>query len=482
MIDLRPVGYILGWLVAALGVSMALPMALDLRDGSDNAGIFATTAIVTVAIGSCTAFACARPERQRLRLQQSFLLATGVWAVFPFFGALPFWFGAPRATFTDAYFEAMSALTTTGSTVFVGLEYLPAGTLLWRGMLQWFGGLGIVVVAMVFLPTLKVGGMQFFRSEAFDTLGKILPRAGEIALSLTSIYLVLTFACFMGYALAGMTTFDAAVHAMTTVATGGMANYDASFAIYGAGPHYVAALFMVLAALPFVRFVQLASGEARPLFRDQQVRGFLVVLAVFIAVLTVWLSAIAGGPFERSFREVLFNVISVCTGTGYSSANYDLWGPLAMTMFFVIGLIGGCTGSTACSVKIFRYQLLLAAISAEIKRLHSPSRVFSPRYQGRQISDEVMDSVMAFFMFFYLSLAIIAVALALIGLDPLTAISGAATALANIGPGLGPEIGPAGNFADLPAAAKWVLAGAMLIGRLELLSVFVIFTAAFWRA
>ncbi len=481
MIDLRPVGYVIGWLVAALGASMVLPMIADLAGGHPQSRVFAATAILTVVCGVLTALACQSEDPRRMGVQQSFLLATGVWVVFPVFGALPFWFGAPQASVTDAVFEAMSALTTTGSTVFVGLEDLPAGTLLWRGMLQWFGGLGIVVVAMVFLPTLKVGGMQIFRSEAFDTLGKVLPRAGEIALSLTWIYLALTFLCFMAYVWSGMDTFDALVHAMTTVCTGGMANYDASFGHFGAGAHYVAVVFMLLSALPFVRFIQLASGTAMPLFRDTQIRGFLLVLTTFVVVLSAWLALRVDDPFEQSFREVLFNVVSITTGTGYSSADYDTWGPLAMTMFFVLGLIGGCSGSTACSVKIFRYQLLLSAISAEVKRLHTPSRVFTPRYEGRPVSLSVMNSVMAFFMFFYLSLAVFAVILVLLGLEPITAISGAATALANVGPGLGERIGPAGNFATLPASAKWVLTVAMLVGRLEILSVFVILTTAFWR-
>jgi trk system potassium uptake protein len=484
MIDIRPVGHVVGWLVAALGLSMALPMLADIAEGTQHFRAFASMSILTIVVGAVTAFACAGARRTAIGVQESFLLAASIWIVFPFFGALPFWFGAPGATFTDAFFEAMSALTTTGSTVFTALEGLPPGTLLWRGMLQWFGGLGIIIVAMVFLPTLKVGGMQFFRSEAFDTLGKMLPRAGEIAMSLTWLYIALTFLCFMGYVFAGMTSFDALVHAMTTLATGGMANYDASFAVYGAGAHYVGALFMVLAALPFVRYLQLTAGSARPLFTDPQIQGFLFVVLVFVGTLSAWMALTSGteAPFEATFRAALFNIVSVITGTGYASTDYGAWGPLAVTMFFVVGLIGGCTGSTACSVKIFRYQILLSAVAAEVRRLYSPRGVFIPRYAGRKVSDEVLNSVIAFFMMFYLTLAVVAVLLVLIGLDPITSISGAATALANIGPGLGPAIGPAGNFAGLPDAAKWLLALAMLLGRLELMTVFVLFTPVFWRA
>jgi trk system potassium uptake protein len=481
MIDLRPVGYLIGWLIVALGASMAMPLVADLVMGAPEQLVFAAIGVLTVAVGAVVLLACRSANRRPLTIQQSFMLASGIWVVFPLFGALPLIFGAPNSNFTDALFEAMSALTTTGATVFVGIDELPPGTKLWRGMLQWFGGLGIVVVAMVFLPTLKVGGMQLFRSEAFDTLGKILPKATQIALSLTSIYMTLTLSCAMCYVWAGMSGYDALVHAMTTVSTGGMANYDASFSVFGQGAHYVAVVFMILAVLPFVRFMQFAAGTARPILRDPQIHGFLIVLGVFVCALSVFLADADAGPFEPTFREVLFNVTSIATGTGYASADYTAWGSFAMALFFVLGLIGGCSGSTACSVKIFRYQLLFSAIAAEVNRLQNPRRMYAPRYDGRVIDPEVMDSVMAFFMFFFLVLGLVAMILVLLGLSPITAISGAATALANVGPGLGPEIGPSGNFAGLSDPAKWVLTFTMMLGRLELLSVLVLFTPAFWR-
>ena len=482
MIDIRPAAYIIGWLTIAFGATMFLPFVADVVMGAERQTVFATSAIVTMVAGATLMLACANAAGGPLRLQESFILVCGIWVVFPAFGALPFMFGAPEASLADAVFEAVSAITTTGSTVFPRLQELPPGTLLWRGMLQWFGGLGIVVVAMVFLPTLGVGGMQLFRSEAFDTLGKIMPKATEIALSLTWIYVALTLACAMGYLWTGMSGFDALVHSMTTLATGGMANYDESFAAFGPAAHYVAVVFMISAALPFVRYVQLVNGMARPLLHDTQIRAFFAVIAVFVVALTLWLSREKPGPFEPAFREVLFNVVSIITGTGYSSADYNAWGPFAMAMFFVLGLIGGCSSSTACSVKIFRYQVLISAIAAEVNRMHSPNRVFVIRYDGRPIDPATLNSVIAFFMFFFLTLGVLAVALTLLGLDFVTAISGAATAVTNTGPGLGPEIGPAGNFAGLPDAAKWLLALGMLIGRLEVLSVLILVTPAFWRA
>ena len=481
MIDLRPVGYVIGLLVGALGVTMLIPLAVDVYDGNGHWPAFLESAVITLLSGGLVSLACANGVSQRLTLRQTFLLTSLVWLMLPLFGALPFMLGATQAGITDAFFEAMSGLTTTGSTVFVGLDDLPRGLLLWRGTLQWLGGIGIVVVAMVFLPELKVGGMQIFRSEAFDTMGKILPRAAEIASSIAIIYLGLTVACAFAYSTAGMPGFDAIVHAMTTVSTGGMANTDASFARYGAAAHYIAVVFMVLAALPFVRYVQILAGTAQPLLRDTQVHAMLGVVAVSVLLITSWLWGREAVLSEVAFREALFNVTSIMTGTGYASADYMAWGTFPVVIFFFIGLVGGCAGSTSCSVKVFRYQLLFASIKSQIRQIHAPHGVFTPRYDGKPVGDDVLNSVMAFFVAFFLLLGVTAVLLGMTGLDFITSVSGAATALANIGPGLGSEIGPAGNFAGLNDPAKWILAMAMFIGRLEIMVVLAILTTKFWR-
>ncbi|MBT8456150.1 MAG: TrkH family potassium uptake protein [Rhodobacteraceae bacterium] len=481
MIDLRPVGYVIGLLVAALGATMLVPMAFDMFAGNGHWPIFFESAIITSLTGGLLALACANGVTDRLNIQQTFLLTTGVWVALPIFGALPFALGATEARFVDAFFEAMSGLTTTGSTVFSGLETLPEGLLFWRGLLQWFGGIGIIVVAMVFLPELRIGGMQIFRSEGFDTFGKILPRATEISSRISVIYFTLTALCTLGYVIAGLSPFDAATHAMTTVATGGFANYDASFAAFNPAVEYVAVIFMLLAALPFVRYVQLVAGTARPLLSDPQIRAFFGTVAVIVVIITLWLWARAGGPDEQSLRKALFNVTSIVTGTGYASADYMLWGAFPVVIIFFAGLIGGCAGSTSCSIKVFRYQLLLSSIKAQVRRIHSPSGVFTPRYAGRTVSEDVVSSVMAFFVLFIVSLGVLSVALGATGLDFITSISGAAAALANIGPGLGGEIGPTGNFGGLNDMAKWLLIAGMLIGRLELMAVYAILTIGFWR-
>jgi trk system potassium uptake protein TrkH len=482
MFDLRPVGYVIGFLVAALGLAMLLPMLVDMAEAREQWPVFATSALLTFLIGGLIALASQNGVKQGLTIQQTFLLTTGVWLALPIFGALPFMLGEPDLRFVDAFFEAMSGLTTTGATVLGNLEDLPKGILLWRGVMQWLGGVGIIVVAMVFLPALRVGGMEIFKSEGFDTFGKILPRATEIASRISVIYVGLTLACVLAYMATGMGAFDATVHAMTTLATGGFSNYDASFGAFSAGSQYVSVVFMMLAALPFVRFVQFTAGSARPLFQDPQIRAFFATALVLVAGLTLGQFAQVSDPSEAAFRKVLFNTVSILTGTGYASANYMLWGALPITVLFITGLIGGCAGSTACSIKIFRYQILFASIASQMRRIRSPHGVFTPRYQGRKIDEDVLNSVMSFFVFFFVTLGLVAVALSMTGLDFTTSLSGAAAALANIGPGLGDIIGPAGNYATLDDTAKWILSAAMLIGRLELLAVFAILTPNFWRA
>jgi trk system potassium uptake protein TrkH len=481
MFDPRPIAYVIGLVVAVLGVTMFVPMLVDLYYGSPDWAVFLQSAMISIVFGGTLALATANTSGQGMSIQQIFLLTTLVWIALPLFGALPFMMSVVDARFVDAMFEAMSGMTTTGSTVFSGLDDMPKGLLLWRSMLQWFGGIGIIVVAMVFMPELRVGGMQIFRSEAFDTMGKVLPRAVEIAGRISWIYLALTIANVLAYIVVGMTPFDAINHAFTTISTGGFSTHDASMGMYQGAPEYVASVFMILASLPFVRFIQLAAGTARPLLTDPQVRGYLTFIVSITLVLALYRLIANGDHFEHGVREGLFNAVSIISGTGYASVDYQLWGAFPFVAFFFLGLVGGCAGSTACSVKIFRYQLLFASVKAQIRAIHSPHGVFVPRYGGRPVGEDVLSSVMAFFVMFVVSLGVLSVALAMTGLDTVTALSGAATALANVGPGLGDIIGPSGNFASLNDTAKWLLTAAMLVGRLEILSVYVLFTLRFWR-
>ena len=481
MVDLRPVGYIIGWLVAWFGGLMAAPALVDLGDGDPNAGVFAAVLIVTVCLGVTIGLACAGGWRSDLSLRQGFLLTCLAWVSFILFGAVPFILGAPGLDPAQAIFEATSALTTTGSTVIAGLHELPRGTLLWRMLLTWVGGIGIVLMALILLPMLNIGGMQILKTGDFNTLGKAMPKAKQMALACGAVYVVFTLLCAMGYLWGGMTGFDALLHSMATIATGGMGNYDASFAEFSATSQYVGAVFMLLGAMSFIRFVQCARGEPRALFADSQIRAFLAIYLALCGGLVVARLLNGDQLGEPMLREILFNMASVISTTGFASTDYTLWGPMAQVLFFCAMMICGCSGSTSGGPKVFRYQILFAGINAEIRRLHTRNIVVIPRYQGQVISNDVMSSVMAYFLFFFLTLGVGAVALILIGLDPVTAISGAAATLANVGPGLGPIIGPAGNFSTLPDPAIWVMSFLMLVGRLELMAVYVLLIPSFWR-
>ncbi len=481
MIDLRPVCVIVGWLLALLGGAMLLPLLVDLLDRDPNASAFGEAAVVTIVAGAAIATASGSARQRGLSKQQGFILTTLCWIAFSAFAALPLMLGAPHLSFARAFFETVSAMTTTGATVIVGLDEAPRGLLLWRLILQWIGGLGVVLLAMILLPVLRIGGMQILRMGDFNTIDKIMPRARDLAQSFGNVYVGLTVVCALAYDWSGMSPFDAWGHAMSTIATGGMANYDASFSGFSISAQYVATLFMLLSSLSFVRYVQFLAGDAAPFFRDTQIRTFALIYLGLCAALV--LARLQDGQTfgEPMLREVAFSLASVISTTGFATADYGQWGGLAAVIVFCAMMIGGCSGSTAGGPKVFRYQILATVTAAEIMSLRRPHQVRVLRYQGRRVGPDVINSVMALMMCFFLTLGIGAVALAAIGLDPVTAITGAAATLSNVGPGLGPLIGPAGNYAALPDSALWVMSGLMIVGRLELLTVFVIFTAAFWR-
>jgi trk system potassium uptake protein len=362
------------------------------------------------------------------------------------------------------------------------LDHAPPGILLWRAILQWLGGIGIIVMGVAILPILRVGGMQLVRAESSDLSEKILPRAAQIASAIGLIYLGFTMLCAALYWWAGMTPFDAAAHSMTTIATGGFSTIDASIGGFGSATiDTIAIVFMILGALPFVLYIQVANGQLRPLYADTQVRWFFGILAVFVVTIALWLALVEGyTPFD-AFLDAAFNVVSLITTTGFASTDYGLWGTFPVAALFFLMAVGGCTGSTSGGIKIFRFAVLHAIASNQFARLIRPHGVFVPTFNRRPLPEAAAISVMAFVFLFGLSFAIVAIALSALGLDYLTAMSAAITAVANVGPGLGPIVGPAGTFASLPESAKWLLSAAMLIGRLELFTVLVLFVPSFWR-
>jgi len=482
MFDLRPVGYLVGLLLTAMGATMVVPLVVDIVEGRDHWPVFFESMIITCVVGALVALACRNSGGRGLTIQQAFLMTALTWVVLPLFGALPFMLGATQLGFIDAFFESMSGVTTTGTTVIAGLDALPKGLLLWRGILQWLGGLGIVIVALVFLPEMRVGGMQFFRTEGFDTFGKALPRTIDISKGVLNVYLGLTVICMLSYLLLGMGAFDATVHALTTISTGGFSSSDQSFGAFPGAPQYACVVFMILGTLPFVRMMQGVQGNMRPILQDSQVRTYLRWIFYAVALVVLYEVATAGRLDVQGLRERLFNVVSVFTGTGYGAGDVTAWGAFPFVLLIAVGAIGGCTGSTGCAIKIFRYQLMLRAIGQQARRIFHPSSVMVLRHEGRRVEDDVLQSVMLLFTCYVLSLGFFSVALELTGLTVMESITGAWTAIFNVGPAFGERVGPTGAIDAFPDAAKALIIFAMLLGRLEILAVIVLLVPTFWRS
>lgn len=480
MTKLRPIFLVIGLLLATLGAAMFLPAIVDLVEDNEDWEVFAFTGTLTLLIG-LGLYSGARGTTNQLSTRQAFIMTSATWLTLSFFGALPYYLSNVVPTFTDAYFESMSALTTTGSTVIQGLDFVPPGILLWRGIQQWLGGLGIIVMAVAVFPMLQIGGMQLFKVEAFDTAEKIMPRATQISGSISLVFILITALCAIAYMVAGMGVMDAAIHAMTTVATGGFSTKDASLGAFDSeAVEMVAILFMILGSIPFILYVQAIQGSPGKLWENSQVQVFLILLAGFIAV--AWaMHPGAGSEEHHPLLQASFNVTSIMTGTGYATADYGAWAPGANMLFFAIMFVGGCAGSTSCGIKIFRFQVLFEVIKQQVNRIFFPSGIFVMRFNNQRIDENVAAAVMNFFALYFVLFGVFAMLLNLTGLDFITSISAAGTAISNVGPGLGPEIGPSGNFKSLNDTAKWILTAAMLTGRLELFTVMVLFLPRFWR-
>ncbi len=484
MFDLRPILFVIGVLLLIVAAMLLTPALyiLVMDTGTDpNLGTFLRASSIAFIAGLPLAV-FARGANFRLVPRQLYLLTVSCWVTISAFCAVPFVLSNLHLSVTDAVFESVSGITTTGSTVLTGLDTLSTSILLWRALLQWLGGIGIVVMVVAILPHLRVGGMRLFRSEASDKSEKFTARSGEVAKSIGVIYLGLSVACAIAYALAGMDVFNSIYHAMTTISTGGFSTSDLSMRQF-ADPDviWVSSLFMFLSGLPFVLLAQFARGRRQPLFEDQQVRGYTYFVLAAAATISGWLAISYEMPLGDALRIATFSSISIITTTGYASIDYNLWGGLAVGAFFFMTFVGACAGSTAGGIKIFRFQVASLMLRNQVNAMIHPRGIFPTLYNRKPISDDIVTSVIAFSFVFAGTVAVMAVALSLTGLDLTTSLSGAATAVANVGPGLGDVIGPIGHFGSLSDAAKWILIFGMLMGRLEILTVLVLFTGAFWR-
>jgi len=480
MVNFRPILFVIGLVLSKIALFMYVPTLVAFATGTGGFLEFGQSVIILHVV----AFACltvGRTAEFRLGVRDMFLITSLVWTIASAFAALPFVF-INHISFTDAYFETMSGITTTGSTVLSGLDNMAPSVLLWRSILQWLGGIGFIVMGVAILPMLNVGGMRLFQTESSDWSDKSSPRMKNVAINIVYVYLTLTLLCLLGYLLTGMNLFDAINHAFTTLSTGGYSTSDGSMNHFSHGSQWVGTLFMFLGGLPFLLFVTaLRKRSAKALWHDAQVRGFFYLVVSTALVVALWLTYHNGYRFIDAIRVSLFNIVSVITTTGFGLEDFSAWGALPAVIFAFVMMAGACSGSTAGGIKIFRFQIALTLLNKQMLKLIHPSGVFVQKYNQRQVSDDIVRSLVAFGLTFFITIIVIAAALSALGLDPVTSISGAVTAVANVGPGMGQVIGPTGNFAPLPDSAKWILSIGMLMGRLEILTILVLFFPAFWR-
>ncbi len=480
MSNYKTVFFTLGILQIILGISMVFPIITQLIYGELDKS-FIGASLITIIFGILF-FLSNLEHDKKINLQHAFLLTALSWISVAIFGALPFIFSDLKLSITDSFFESMSGITTTGSTIITDLNSSPKAILLWRAILQWLGGIGIIVMAITLMPIMNVGGMQLFKITTNDSSEKVLPKTKEISLRLITIYLILTFLCALSYKIFGMKFFDSITHSMTTIATGGFSNYNESIGYFNnINIELTSMIFIILGSLPFIAYIKFLSGNKNIFFVDTQIKSFFKIIFFSIVILFIYLAIFNKSFSEINLRSISFNVISILTGTGYVTKNFDDWGNFPLIYFLILMFIGGCAGSTTCGIKIFRIQILYLFLKNQLKKIIYPRGIFIIKYDNNNINEKFMASIIAFIYLYIIIFFVIAALLSLSGLDFTTAISGAATSISNVGPGLGELIGPNGNFSQLPDFSKWILSLGMILGRLELFAILVLFLPSFWQ-
>ncbi len=480
MSNYKTVFFTLGVLQIILGLSMVVSIFTQIIF-SELDSSFISSGIISIIFGVLF-FITNLDHDKKISLPQAFLLTALSWISIAIFGSLPFIFSSLDLSITDSFFESMSGITTTGSTVIINLDDAPKSILLWRAMLQWLGGIGIIVMAITLMPIMNVGGMQLFKISDQYSGEKILPKSKEITIRLIVIYILLTSICALFYKIFGMKFFDSLTHSMTTIATGGFSNYNESIGFFNSAKIEITSMiFILLGSIPFISYIKFVNGDKRVFFTDTQIKSFFKIIFISILILFLYLSIKQENIFNINIRAISFNVISILTGTGYVTQDFDQWGNFSLIFFLILMFIGGCAGSTTCGIKIFRIQILYLFVINQLKRLIYPRGIFVIKYGKNNIDDKFMSSVISFIFLYIVIFFILTSILSLTGLDFVTSISGAATSISNVGPGLGDIIGPNGNFSSLSNASKWALSLGMILGRLELFAILVLFIPSFWR-
>ena len=480
MSNYKTVFFTLGILQIILGISMVIPILTQIiyleMDSS-----FIGAAIISIIFGVLF-FLSNLNHDKKLNLQQAFLLTALSWLTIAIFGSLPFIFSNLELSITDSFFESMSGITTTGSTIISNLQEAPKSILLWRAMLQWLGGIGIIVMAITLMPIMNVGGMQLFKISSNDSSEKLLPKSKEVALRLIYVYLTLTTFCALTYRIFGMSIFDSITHSMTTIATGGFSNYNESIGHFNSLSIEISSMiFIILGSLPFIAYIKFLNGDKKIFFLDTQIKSFIKIIIFSVILLSLYMLFYTSDFSFINLRPIFFNVISILTGTGYVAGEFDVWGSFPLVFFLMLMFIGGCAGSTTCGIKIFRIQILYVFVVNQLKKIIYPKGIFLIKYDKNTIDDKFMASIISFIFLYLVIFFLLTALLTLSGLDFVTSISGAATSISNVGPGLGSTIGPSGNFANLPEFSKWILSFGMILGRLELFALLVLFLPSFWK-
>ena len=480
MSNYKTVFFTLGILQIILGISMVIPILTQIIY-SEMDSSFIGAAIISVIFGVLF-FLSNLNHDKKLNLQQAFLLTALSWLTIAIFGSLPFIFSNLELSITDSFFESMSGITTTGSTIISNLQEAPKSILLWRAMLQWLGGIGIIVMAITLMPIMNVGGMQLFKISSNDSSEKLLPKSKEVALRLIYVYLTLTTFCALTYRIFGMSIFDSITHSMTTIATGGFSNYNESIGHFNSLSIEISSMiFIILGSLPFIAYIKFLNGDKKIFFLDTQIKSFIKIIIFSVILLSLYMLFYTSDFSFINLRPIFFNVISILTGTGYVTGEFDVWGSFPLVFFLMLMFIGGCAGSTTCGIKIFRIQILYVFVVNQLKKIIYPKGIFLIKYDKNTVDDKFMASIISFIFLYLVIFFLLTALLTLSGLDFVTSISGAATSISNVGPGLGSTIGPSGNFANLPEVSKWILSLAMILGRLELFAILVLFLPSFWK-
>ena len=481
MRDFRPILNILGLLLCIESIALLIPMIFDYINNNEDWKQFFFISCLTFFIG-LVLYVGFKNEKLKINLRQAFLLTILSWLVIALFGSLPFIYSSSSLNFTNAFFESVSGITTTGSTVISNFDSLSEGILIWRSLLQWFGGIGIIVLAVAILPTLQIGGMQLLHMEHDDPYEKTLPKINKFIFEIIFLYFGLTILCLFSYYFNGMNAFDSLIHSMTTISTGGFSNKSLSFGYFDSQTlESISILFMILGSLPFVIFIKFIHGQKNSLFKDDQIRLFIFLLVSIVLISWFWVKHYLNIEWSSALRLTTFNITSILTGTGYTSTNYNNWGGFGLIIILMIMFIGGCAGSTTGGVKIFRFQILFRGVRLQIKKLTQPHAVFLMKFNKKTVTENTYTSIISFFFIYILLFILSSVILSFLGLDFLTALSASASAISNVGPGVGEIIGPNGNYSGINEIGKWVLAFTMLIGRLEIFTILVLFSKNFWK-